>query len=1205
MAYENIEQRTARVFISSTFRDMSVEREELVKYIFPELQRRLNRRHASVVGVDLRWGITPEEAERGDVLSVCMEEVDRSVPYFICLLGDRYGWIPDRIDEKAISKFPWLRVFTGKSITELEIYHGVLSRSDKNIRVFFYFRKPELSAAVERELAKSPGYQPESPDAALKLQDLKEQIRQSGYPVRVDYPDAKTVGEWIVNDLWEAFDKDFPEGLVPSALDLHRLEHNAFAAARTKVYVGGTEYFRTIDSHIENGGGPLVIIGESGSGKSALVSNWATRFKAVNPDTFLLLHFIGATPDSADYVLLLRRMIEEIRAGLTALDGAAQDSPEAGSEIPSDPEKLIEAFPRWLAKTERLGSFVLVIDALNQLADRDNAPDLRWLPEHFPENVRLIVSTLPGRSMDAVERRGWKKMPVKPLTIDEINRFIVDHLGRYGKKLGESQIRRISGSRQAANPLFLRSLLEELRIFGTFEELDSHISHYLQAETIDALFAKILGRLEHDYERELPGLVRRVMSLLWASRNGLAENELLEMLGSESAPMPQAYWSPLYLALLESLVNRSGLLAFFHDFLRQAVESRYLGSKEEAADAHFAIAAYFDKKELSERKITELPWQYAQIDAWDRLYANMSNLDFFALMMDKDQFEAKSFWTLLESKGGHNMIVAYRNVIDAPEQYPDHVWHVSSLFTDTGRLAEAYPLLEFLVGHYRSSGDLKNLSGSLGNLANILYARGDLDGAMELYQEAEKICVQLEENDGIQRAVGNQALILQTRGALAEAMALYEKKEKICREIGNKDGLQRALGNRAVIYQTLGELDKAMALFMEKERLCRETGDKNELPLALGNQAVILQTQGKYAESLELHKMAEKISRDIGNKDGLQRSLTNQAALHVETGDLQAAIHLADKAVGICRETGNIDGLQYALGVRAMIHMELGQHDASMESAAEKERLCRQMGNMYELHRAIGTKAAILTVLGKLAEADGLYAEEAGICREIGNQGDLLIVLDNYASLKKQLEEPDGALGLYNEAERICRTTRDYKFLAEILRKSAAVNIEEERLDDALTALKESVTLAENINDAAGLRQSYSELATVYRRLERPDDAIIALINEDKICRRNGYWENLHSCLGAQALVRQGMGDTEAAIDLFRGKEAICRERGFREGLCVALVNQAALSIKLKKPPAGILPLVNEANAIAENDGLKRLTKQIMPIREFLKSRIG
>jgi hypothetical protein len=42
------------------------------------------------------------------------------------------------------------------------------------------------------------------------------------------------------------------------------------------------------------------------------------------------------------------------------------------------------------------GRVVLVLDAINQLEDRDGAPDLVWLPPVLPENVRLIVSTLPA-----------------------------------------------------------------------------------------------------------------------------------------------------------------------------------------------------------------------------------------------------------------------------------------------------------------------------------------------------------------------------------------------------------------------------------------------------------------------------------------------------------------------------------------------------------------------------------------------------------------------------------------------------------------------------------------------------------------------------------------------------------------------------------------------------------------------------------------
>jgi hypothetical protein len=50
------DRREIRVFISSTFRDMHEEREELVKQIFPQLRRLCESRGVTWGEVDLRWG---------------------------------------------------------------------------------------------------------------------------------------------------------------------------------------------------------------------------------------------------------------------------------------------------------------------------------------------------------------------------------------------------------------------------------------------------------------------------------------------------------------------------------------------------------------------------------------------------------------------------------------------------------------------------------------------------------------------------------------------------------------------------------------------------------------------------------------------------------------------------------------------------------------------------------------------------------------------------------------------------------------------------------------------------------------------------------------------------------------------------------------------------------------------------------------------
>ncbi len=96
--------RVVRVFISSTFRDFGVERDLLMKRVFPELRRRARSRFVEVIGVDLRWGITEEESQKGDTLPICLREIERSRPYFIGLLGERYGWTPSAKQYLALAE---------------------------------------------------------------------------------------------------------------------------------------------------------------------------------------------------------------------------------------------------------------------------------------------------------------------------------------------------------------------------------------------------------------------------------------------------------------------------------------------------------------------------------------------------------------------------------------------------------------------------------------------------------------------------------------------------------------------------------------------------------------------------------------------------------------------------------------------------------------------------------------------------------------------------------------------------------------------------------------------------------------------------------------------------------------------------------------------------------------------------------------------
>ena len=58
----------------------------MVRLLIPTLYARLQSRFVDLIDIDLRWGITVEEAKRGDVLPICLSKIDRARPYFIGFL---------------------------------------------------------------------------------------------------------------------------------------------------------------------------------------------------------------------------------------------------------------------------------------------------------------------------------------------------------------------------------------------------------------------------------------------------------------------------------------------------------------------------------------------------------------------------------------------------------------------------------------------------------------------------------------------------------------------------------------------------------------------------------------------------------------------------------------------------------------------------------------------------------------------------------------------------------------------------------------------------------------------------------------------------------------------------------------------------------------------------------------------------------------
>lgn len=599
--------RLVRVFISSTFRDFMGERDELVKKIFPELRRRAKERFVEILEVDLRWGITEEQSRSGETLRICLEEIDRCRPsapvFFIGLLGERYGWIPPRdYFKKDVLEDPhlgWVREHVqGKSVTELEILHGVLRNENMKDKSFFYFRndgyeRRHWPAIAEHHREITPAMTPEdftnakSSDPAAddaRQRDLKRRVRDVSFKWEPkNYETPEELGTLVLEDLWQAINEVFPEDSIPTALERQYLEHQAFGESRAKGYVPRGGLFQDLDGFFstEKESTVKVITGQSGGGKSALIAAWMNHAHAegILPSrTFI--HYIGGTPESSTARSVVTRLMETIRSW-----GVVSE------RMPDDFGEAVQLLPEWLAiSAEGEGGLLLVLDALNQM-ESSHDQTLWWLPKDLPPGVKLIVSTLPGTALDELESRGWdqSQLEVPTLTEEEKRTIIASYLGVFRRTLEPRHVERLANAPQTKNPLFLKVVLDELRIRGRYEDLGDMIATMLEAKDPVELFGQVLGHME-EFDKERPGLVSDALGFLAAARRGLTESELLQLLSDHenpaTNPLPRSIWSPVYLGLEESLVSRNGRLGFFHDFLRQAVIKRYLTEKNDTIRIH-------------------------------------------------------------------------------------------------------------------------------------------------------------------------------------------------------------------------------------------------------------------------------------------------------------------------------------------------------------------------------------------------------------------------------------------------------------------------------------------------------------------------------------------------------------------------------------------------------------------------------------------
>ena len=469
-----------------------------------------------------------------------------------------------------------------RSATEAEIDEGILPVDQEHI--FGFLR----DGATGETSANDPQAQ------ALK-QRVKDALPADNiYQVQVNGADDNYLQDFkarVIEFLKSRIDTQAVQTRSFTALEIEQQAQDWFAQQKRTGFMGQTTALGEIRDYIDGDETrALLIHGPSGMGKSALMAKAIEQAQAAGHKT--LYRFVGATPEAQDTRAIWISLFDELGVDLRSeQEKAAAEAGEEPQLKAGEQESFQDFSDRLFGEIQRLDQPVVIfIDALDQLTNPD--PFL-WLPQALPAGVKLVLSALDdlrypeeSQAYQTLTHRPTRRCELPPF--DQADKLLEAGLKQANRSLQPHQWAYFNQCyAQVRTPLYITIALQELKHWKSFDPADGqggdHRGHNQTLETSQpGIVAEFIGNLS-DFYHHPKELVQRVLGYLHASRDGLSESEILQLLSADSdfvrrmenqyhqnrsGGLPVVYWARLATHLYPFLATRrqqgETLRDFFH-----------------------------------------------------------------------------------------------------------------------------------------------------------------------------------------------------------------------------------------------------------------------------------------------------------------------------------------------------------------------------------------------------------------------------------------------------------------------------------------------------------------------------------------------------------------------------------------------------------------------------------------------------------------
>jgi len=382
-----------------------------------------------------------------------------------------------------------------------------------------------------------------------------------------------------------------------------------FAKQKRHNFMGQKELLGTIASYIKGDGEQaLIVYGASGRGKSSLMSE-AIKQAETDSSRKILYRFVGATPHSGSSREILTSFFDELGIDARSKWAKGQGNDSLIGNLEHNQETFEQFSERIYDKIINIKEDVAIfIDAVDQLRHNDQ---FLWLPSKLPANVTIVISALDDERYSK-DSRYFQTLKEKSKNLHEIPVFgeavkllytLLKNESRTIQKYQEEYFLKQYAS--SASPLYISVAVQEMKHWKSFDAVGgdkSTLDGKMQdlADTQQGIIQEYINNLSDFYHHD-KALVQKVLGYIYASRDGLSESEILQLLSvdemfvkqiapdtwheNKSGGLPMVIWTRLYAHLKPFLSQKTQdgeeLLYFFHREFEEIISgSEYIKQGE-------------------------------------------------------------------------------------------------------------------------------------------------------------------------------------------------------------------------------------------------------------------------------------------------------------------------------------------------------------------------------------------------------------------------------------------------------------------------------------------------------------------------------------------------------------------------------------------------------------------------------------------------